>query len=122
MPRLAGCLIGFHSRLVVNLAGLKCGKDKLIEVLTLLLVCSFGFFGLKTYFVAERLYSVVVGILAETQWYLRLLNHKKSVGVWLLIGFRVICFQTTLNTGGKVRLTRRLRRIHNAWRIQFKLA
>ncbi len=26
-----------------------------------------------------------------------------------------------LNTGGKLRLTRRLRRIHNAWRFQFKL-
>ncbi len=30
-------------------------------------------------------------------------------------------FQTNLNTGGKLRLTRRLRRIHNAWRVQFKL-
>ncbi|HGS5505956.1 TPA: hypothetical protein ACMDU4_004250, partial [Vibrio parahaemolyticus] len=26
-----------------------------------------------------------------------------------------------LNTDGKLRLTRRLRRIHNAWRFQFKL-
>ncbi|HAS8178428.1 TPA: hypothetical protein I7671_21635 [Vibrio vulnificus] len=50
------------------------------------------------------------------------LNHKKSVGVWLLIWFRVICFQNNLNTGGKLRLTRRLRRIHNAWRFQFKLS
>ena len=49
------------------------------------------------------------------------LNHKKTVGVWLLIGFRVICFQNNLNTGRKLRLTRRLRRIHNAWRSQFKL-
>ncbi len=43
------------------------------------------------------------------------------MGVWLLIWFRVICFQTFLNTGGKLRLTRRLRRIHNAWRSQLKL-
>ncbi len=43
------------------------------------------------------------------------------MGVWLLIGFKVICFQNNLNTGGKFRLTRRLRRIHNAWRSQFKL-
>ncbi|TMX38702.1 hypothetical protein DA098_12280 [Vibrio parahaemolyticus] len=49
------------------------------------------------------------------------MNHKKSVGVWSLIRFRVICFQTTLNPAGKLRLTRRLRRIHNAWRSQFKL-
>ncbi|TOQ11124.1 hypothetical protein CGH01_24395 [Vibrio parahaemolyticus] len=38
----------------------------------------------------------------------------------MLIQFRVICFQTNLNTGGKLRLTRRLRRIHNAWRFQFQ--
>ena len=43
------------------------------------------------------------------------------MGVWLLILFRVICFPNNLNTGGKLCLTRRLRRIHNAWRSQFKL-
>ncbi len=43
------------------------------------------------------------------------------MGVWLLILFRVICFQSNLNIGGKLRLTKRLRRIHNAWRFQFKL-
>ncbi|TOC20357.1 hypothetical protein CGJ89_24040 [Vibrio parahaemolyticus] len=39
----------------------------------------------------------------------------------MLIGFQVTCVQTNLNTRGKLRLTRRLRRIHNAWRFQFKL-
>ncbi len=92
-----------------------------LRLSNLLLVCSFGFFGFKTYFVAEGLYFVVAGTLAETLQLLWFLNHKKSVGVWLLIWFRVICFQSNLNTGGKLRLTRRLRRIHNAWRFQFKL-
>ena len=32
----------------------------------LLLVCSIGFFGFKTYFVAESLHFVVVETLAET--------------------------------------------------------
>ncbi|OUJ49710.1 hypothetical protein BTO03_25830 [Vibrio parahaemolyticus] len=39
----------------------------------------------------------------------------------MAIGFQVICFQNHLNTGWKHRLTRRLRRIHNAWRFQFNL-
>ncbi|TOD34870.1 hypothetical protein CGJ65_24105 [Vibrio parahaemolyticus] len=37
MPNFVGCLIGFHSRLVVSLTGSKCGKGKLIEVFILAL-------------------------------------------------------------------------------------
>jgi len=37
MPRFVGCLIGFHSRLVVNFTGSKCGKGKLIEAFALAL-------------------------------------------------------------------------------------
>ncbi|WAG25447.1 hypothetical protein EEA47_03050 [Vibrio alginolyticus] len=37
-----------------------------LKLSNLLLVCSFGFFGLKTYFVAEGLYFVVVETLADT--------------------------------------------------------
>ncbi|TOH65966.1 hypothetical protein CGI76_22740 [Vibrio parahaemolyticus] len=37
MPRFAGCLIGFHSRLVVSFTGSKCGKGKLIEAFVLAL-------------------------------------------------------------------------------------
>ncbi|EXJ37205.1 hypothetical protein D049_5213 [Vibrio parahaemolyticus VPTS-2010] len=37
-----------------------------MKLSNLLLVYSYGFLGLKTYFVAEALHSVVVGILAET--------------------------------------------------------
>ena len=91
-----------------------------LRLSNLLLVYSFGLFGFKIYFVAEGLHFVVVETLAETSWLLWFLNHKKSVGVWLLIGFQVICFQNNLNTGGKLRLTRRLRRIHNAWRFQIQ--
>ncbi len=40
----------------------------------------------------------------------------------LAIGFQVICFQNHLNTGEKLRLTRCLRRTHNALRTQFKLS
>ncbi len=119
MPNFVGCLIGFHSRLVVNFIGSKCGKGMLIEAFVLALSLQFRLF--KSNLIAESLYFVVVEISAETKWLLWFLNHKKSVGVWLLILFRVICFQTTLNSGGKLRLTRRLRRIHNAWRFQFKL-
>ncbi|EGQ9499222.1 hypothetical protein FWP29_25060 [Vibrio parahaemolyticus] len=31
ISKFAGCLIGFHSRLVVNFTDLKCGKGKSIE-------------------------------------------------------------------------------------------
>ncbi|HAS6396386.1 TPA: hypothetical protein I7253_22410 [Vibrio vulnificus] len=31
MPNFVGCLIGFHSRLVVSFTGSKCGKGKSIE-------------------------------------------------------------------------------------------
>ncbi len=53
-----------------------------------------------------------------TLWFL---NRKKLVSILLVIGFRVICFQNHLNICVKHRLTRRLRRTHNALRSQFKL-
>ncbi len=115
-----GCLIGFQRWLVVNLTGSKCGKGKLIEAFVIALSLQL-YVSLPQMQIAESLYFVVVELSAETQWLLWFLNHKKSVGVWLSILFRVICFKNNLNTGGKLRLTRRLRRIHNAWRFQFKL-
>ncbi|AWG78399.1 hypothetical protein GUM57_23810 [Vibrio parahaemolyticus] len=59
MPRFAGCLIGFQSRLVVSLTGSKSGKGKLIvafvfaisswllvsQVQKLLSCCKFAFRG-----------------------------------------------------------------------------
>ncbi|KHA58702.1 hypothetical protein NL53_20435 [Vibrio variabilis] len=66
MPRLAGCLIGFHSRLVVNFTDSKCGKGKSIEAFEFAESMHFGLFGFKTYFVVEGLNFVVVETLAET--------------------------------------------------------
>ncbi len=66
MPNFVGCLIGFHSRLVVSFTGSKCGRASQLRLSIALLVCLFGIFGFKTCVVAEGLYFVVVGILAET--------------------------------------------------------
>ncbi len=50
MPRFAGCLIGFHSRLVVNPAVLKCGKDKLIEAFEFAVSLQLWFFRAQNLF------------------------------------------------------------------------
>ncbi len=66
MPNFVGCLIGFHSRLVVSFTGSKCGNGKSIVAFEFAVSLQFWVFGLKTCVVAEGLYFVVVGILAET--------------------------------------------------------
>ncbi len=65
MPKFVGCLIGFRCGWRVSLAQ-NVARASQLKLSNLMLVCSFGFFGLKTYFVAKGLYFVVVGVLAET--------------------------------------------------------
>ncbi len=66
MPRFAGCLIDFHSRLVENLTGSKCGKGKLIEAFVLALSLQLYVSLPQKQLNAESLYFVVVEISSET--------------------------------------------------------
>ncbi|WP_320207190.1 hypothetical protein, partial [Vibrio parahaemolyticus] len=61
-----GCLIGFHSRLVVNFTGSKYGKGKLIEAFVLALRLQLYVSAPQSNLIAESLYFVVVEISAET--------------------------------------------------------
>ncbi len=87
----------------------------------MLLVFSFKVLCYKSYVVAACLYFVGVGSSAEIQSHLWFLNHKNLVGVWLLIGFQLICFLANLGIGGEIRLTNNSTVIRNAWRIYFGL-
>ncbi len=65
MRTFVGCLIGFQRWLVVSFTGLKCGKGKLIEAFVFAVGLYLGILGLKSSFVAESSYFVVVRSLAE---------------------------------------------------------
>ncbi len=66
------------------------------KLLFLWLVLSFEFLRFKNYLVADKPHFVVAETSAVTLLCLLFLNHKKLVGDWLLIRFKVSYFQTKL--------------------------
>lgn len=52
------------------------------------------------------------------EWFL---NHKKSVGDWLLIMFKVFCFQTKLVSAQENLPNKQFKLIRNARHFRFQL-